>query len=304
VRNKPSGVDTGLLIVATTLWGASSALLAELGKPDGTAAPLLAAGGAAALAIAAFAGPARRQISQIASNPRVCGSLVLIGLIEAINLGLYAAALTLGPVPVVVALHLTSPVLLVGLAVIRGHRRPDRLVALQGLLMVSGIALLAVQPAERPGSAPILAGVLAIGSAVAVAALIKAVTKLAPAVNPDGAAAVQLTIAAAATAPVVLVASPPDQHDAVLLMAAGALFLGPGFAIYWRALRGLSATTASIVGLNEAVAATILGYILFAEQIALMAVISSCLVLAAIVLEVIHGRRQRTSPANRGDKPG
>lgn len=100
--------------------------------------------------------------------------------------------------------------LLVALSVMRGHRRADRLVVLQTLLMASGIVLLGMQPAERAGNAPLLAGALAIGSAVAVAALIAAVAKLAPAVNPDVAATAQLTVAALVTAPVMLFTAPPD----------------------------------------------------------------------------------------------
>lgn len=299
-----SGVGAGLLIVATTLWGASSAVLAELGRPEGTAAPVLAAGGAAALVIVVLAGPARREL-RTAGLP---AALVLIGLIEAVNLGLYAAALALGPVPVVVALHLTSPVLLVGVAVLRGRRRPDALVGLQALLMLGGLALLGAQPADRPGSAPLLAAVLAVGSAVAVAALVTAVARSAPAVNPDIAAATQLALAAVATTPLILVAAPADQPDTVAvlsLLAGGAVFLGPGFAVYWRALRQLSATTASILGLNEAVAASVIGYAVFAERITAVAALSSCLVLAAIVLELLHRRRSALAgPAGRGDEPG
>lgn len=293
-----------LLIVATTLWGASSVALAAAGQADGAGAPLLAAGGAAALACVALGGPARGQICALASTPRLRTGLLLIGLLEAVNLGLYAAALALGPIPVVVALHLTSPVLLVGMAVLRGRRRPDALVGLQTLLMAGGIALLGVQPDENPGSAPLLAAVLAIGSAVAVAALINAVTIFAPAVNPDIAATTQLAVAAVATAPIALVAGPQDRYDTVVLLAAGALFLGPGFAIYWRALRGLSATTASILGLNEAVAATVLGYLFFSARISTVSVLSSCLVLASIVLELLRKGRAESGSTRRGDEPG
>jgi drug/metabolite transporter (DMT)-like permease len=303
VKKTPSGSNAGLLIVATVLWGASSAVLARLGEADGTGAPLLASGGAVALALVVLAGPARRQIRKITLTPCRTANLLLIGLLEALNLGLYAAALALGPVPVVVALHLTSPVLLVALSVMRGHRRADGLVALQALLMVSGISLLGMQPADEPGSEPLLAGILAVGSAIAVAALIAAVARAAPTVNPDIAAAAQLTIAAAVTAPVMLVAAPPNQRDAIFLLVAGALFLGPGFAIYWRALRGLSVTTAGILGLNEAVAATIISYTFFAEEISMASVLSGVLVLTAVVLELLRkGARAQDTSAHLGDK--
>lgn len=286
MTGKQPGLSTALLLVATTLWGASSAVLAKVGRAGGTGAVLLAAGGAATLILVVLAGPARSQARRTRAVPRLPANLLLIGLLEALNLELYAAALALGPVPVVVALHLTSPVLLVGAAIMRGHRRPDGLVVLQTLLMAGGIALLGLQPAERVGDAPLLAAALAIGSAVAVAALITAVAKLAPATNPDVAAAAQLTIATMAIGPVLLFTALPDRHDATVLLAAGALFLGPGFAIYWRALRRLSAATAGILGLNEAVVATIFSFALFADTPTLASVIAGILVLAAIVLEL------------------
>lgn len=289
-----------LLIASTTLWGASSAVLAKLGKADGTGAPLLAAGGAATLALVVVAGPARREVRRILRHPT---GLLVIGLLEALNLGLYAAALALGPVPVVVALHLTSPILLVALAVLRGRRRVDAVVVLQILLIVSGIVLLGMQPGEGAGSHPLLAGALAVGSAVAVAGLIAAVAKLAPAANPDVAAASQLTIAAVATAPLILAAAPTDQVDAAILLAAGALFLGPGFAIYWRALRGASAATAGILGLNEAVAATIFSVSLFGDSVSLVSGLSGTLVLVAVALEVRRARNgTRVGLAHFSDK--
>ena len=138
---------------------------------------------------------------------------------------------------------------------------------------------------------------------MAVTALIAAVAKLAPAVNPDVAAAAQLTIAALAIAPVMLFASPPDQLDAAVLLAAGAFFLGPGFAIYWRALRGLSATTAGIIGLNEAVATTILSLALFDVRPSWASALSGILVLAAIILELLPRETgTQASSARLGDK--
>lgn len=269
MKDKHPGRSTALLIVATTLWGAASVILGKVSAAQGAGAPLLAAGGAVTLIIVVLTGPARRQLRKMISVPRYPTSLLVIGLLEAVNLGLYAAALTLGPVPVIVALHLMSPVLLVVLAVIRGQRRLDSAVLLQVLLVVSGVVLFGMQPAEQSGSEPLFAGVLAVGSAVAVTALIAAVAKLAPATNPGVAAAAQLTIAAVATTPMILVAAPPAQIDAMVLLGAGAFFLGPAFAMYWRSLRGLNAATAGLLGLNEIITATLFSATLFGEKISL-----------------------------------
>ncbi|MGH4023705.1 MAG: EamA family transporter [Pseudonocardiaceae bacterium] len=202
-----------------------------------------------------------------------------------------------------VALHLTSPLLLLALAVLRGRRRVGGLVVTQILLMAGGILLLGTQPAGRTGAEPLLAGVLAVGSAAAVAGLITAVTKVAPTINPDIAAATQLAIAAVATIPFILVAAAPDQADAAYLLAAGAVFLGPGFAIYWRALRGVSAATAGIIGLDEAIAATLFGVALFGDRVSLISALSGALVLAAIALELLRPKIEKpTSPARLGDE--
>ncbi|MGH4023706.1 MAG: hypothetical protein ACRDRV_03885 [Pseudonocardiaceae bacterium] len=65
MTDKWPGLSSALLVLATTLWGASGAVLAELGRADGTGAPLLAAGGAASLIIVVAAGPARRQLRAV-----------------------------------------------------------------------------------------------------------------------------------------------------------------------------------------------------------------------------------------------
>ncbi|MGQ0775075.1 MAG: EamA family transporter [Pseudonocardiales bacterium] len=164
---------------------------------------------------------------------------------------------------------------------------------LQILLVVSGIVLFGMQPAEQPGSKPLVAGALAVGSAVALTALISAVAKLAPTTNPDVAAAAQLTIAAVATTPMILLAELPDQIDVMVLLGAGAFFLGPAFAIYWRSLRGLNAATAGLLGLNEVITATIFSMTLFGEKISFTVGLSGVLMLAAVVLEF-----SRSKPAN------
>lgn len=106
-----------------------------------------------------------------------------------------------------------------------------------------------------------------------------------------------------ATTPFILITAVPDLADAVFLLAAGAVFLGPGFAIYWRALRGVSAATAGIVGLNEAIAATLFGVALFGDQVSLISGLSGALVLAAVALELLRPKIETsTGPARLHDE--
>lgn len=74
-----------------------------------------------------------------------------------------------------------------------------------------------------------------------------------------------------------------------MLIVIGFALLGPGFALYWRALRGLDATAAGILGLNEALVASVLGAVLFASAFTAATVIAALLVGAAVALE-LRGR--------------
>ncbi|WP_156747643.1 hypothetical protein, partial [Nocardia sp. 852002-51244_SCH5132740] len=107
-----------LMVAVTCLWGTSSALLATLAAP--TTAGLVALGGAVPLLIwARLRG--QHPWATLTAHPALYFRL---GGLEAANLALYVAALRMGPLPVVVALHLTAPVLIIAAALVRGRRAP------------------------------------------------------------------------------------------------------------------------------------------------------------------------------------
>lgn len=290
------GFYVGLLLVATSLWGASSVVLSEVSDVSGMGAPLLASGGALMLLLSALFGRvSRHSLLATLLDSKQRKSLLLVGFLEALNLGLYAIALALGPVTVVVALHLTSPVLLVAWLVVTRRKKFSPAILVQVVMIATALCLLAFQPVDGPLERPLLAGILALGSAVAVSILIYSVVRLAPEAHPDVYSAGQLGLAALATSPLVFSgATTPSFNEILVLTGAGALFLGPGFAIYWRALRGIEAATAGIIGLNEAVVATLISVAIFNDRVTTETGVASVLVLVAVIVEALSRRTNRS----------
>ncbi len=209
-----------------------------------------------------------------------------LGALEAVNLALYIGALQIGPLPVMVALHLTSPVVLIAADVARRRRPASCIAALEMALVVGAITLVAVAVPAGSSTGGVLAGsALALASAVALAVLISQVAHEAVGQDPDVAAGLQLLVAAILTAPLAITAAPAVGSVGWLLLV-GLGLLGPGFGFYWRALRGLDAPLAGILGLNEAVVASIIGALTFSAAIGPATLGAAALVLAAVALEL------------------
>ena len=185
-----------------------------------------------------------------------------------------------------VALHLTSPVILIAAVVVRRRHAAMVLAGLEVALVVGAVALVAIAVPDSSTAGDVLLGsALALGSAAALALLISQVAREASAQDPDVAASLQLCFAAALTLPLALAASPTDGTVGSLLLIGVAL-LGPGFALYWRALRGLDAPVAGILGLNEAVVASLFGALAFGTQVGPATLGAALLILAAVALEL------------------
>ncbi|MEU4316652.1 DMT family transporter [Nocardia sp. NPDC024068] len=282
-----------LLIAATSLWGASSAGIAGVGAAGFAAAPVAAGGGLALLAFTALRGA--RPWRDFRDAP---GLFLRLGALEVLNLVCYVAALHIGPLPVVVALHLTAPVLMIITQILRGRRVVT--VAVVAELVAVGAAIWLVagnQPADT-ALGPALAGcALAVASAACVAGLITLVVRES-ADRPSGpAAGLQLLTASVLGAPLlgwaVFAGAGPSAAQSVALAAIGALLLGPGFACYWLALRDLNEVTAGLVGLNEAVVATLAGAAVVGADITGATLLAGALVLGAVGLELGNPGRFR-----------
>lgn len=278
--------SAGWLLLATTLWGTSSATLAQAGGAPAAAPPVVAAGGALMLLLAtAVAG--RSPLRLLAAHWRMA---LIVGAFEAANLSLYLLALRTGPLPLMVALHLTAPVLLVLWQVARRERAPSVLVATELALIAGAVWLVAdAQPAGQATTDALRGAALSLGSAVVLAAQITVMARLAKRDSrPDAvfSAGSQLAVAAVLSSPLLFAGALPPAADSALLLGVGAALLAPGFALYWRALRGLRPAAASIIGLAEGVIAPLVGAVAFAAAIGGAAVAAAALVLLAVVIEL------------------
>ncbi|MGY1865720.1 DMT family transporter [Nocardia gipuzkoensis] len=272
--------SVALLVAATSLWGLFSAGLALLGSDR--AGPLVAMSAATPLLmVAAVTG--RRPGRELRSHPRI---YIQLGLLEAVNISLYVAALAIGPVPVVVALHLASPIMLLVLAVVTGRRAMDLRIVVELLLLASAIVLVSARPGTEIGSGSALIGCgLALGSAAAVTALIVLVARESQDRDPTVSAGLQLAVAGVLTAPFLLTTTTWDWGRTLAELGLGAALLGPGFALYWRAMRRLSPPIAGALGVNEAVVASIVVAVLDRSQLSWPTVLGGVLVAAAVLLD-------------------
>jgi drug/metabolite transporter (DMT)-like permease len=275
-------VESGapVLFAATSLWGVFSASLALFGSRD--VGPVVAVGAALPLLIAATL-RGRRPFREMMRNLRLYLGL---GVLEGANIAFYVAALAIGPAPVVVALHLASPIMLLALAVVANQRVTDLRMAVQGLLLIVAISLVSFAPSGDIGVLRTLLGCcLALGSAAAVTALITLVGRKSRQHDPTVAAGLQLLLAGVLTVPLLGV-EPWDESKLVVGLVLGAALLGPGFALYWIAMRRLTAPAAGIIGLNEALVASVVVAILDRAQITSVTITAGLLILIAVVLEL------------------
>ncbi|MGW5309850.1 EamA family transporter [Nocardia thailandica] len=267
---------------------------ATLSAVDGALTSSALVAGAGGLTLLGFGGLARqRPLRVFAESPWL---YVRLGALEAANLVLFVGALAIGPLPVVVALHLMAPLLLLAREIVRRRRQPSALVFVEFVLVGAAIALAGAGEPEVGGATQAVLGcVLAIGSAVCVATLVSSIARESAQRATLSSAGWQLVCAGVAGS-VLIFAQPPSFPTAGVLVGVGALLLGPGFALYWLGLRGLDATAAGVLGLNEAVFAAIAGALFTGTRITPAAIVAGALVLAAVVLE----QRSRRIPVVGG----
>ncbi|MEV5648247.1 DMT family transporter [Nocardia sp. NPDC052254] len=278
-----------LMIVVTCLWGTSSALLAALAAP--ATAGLVALGGAVPLLVCARL-RGQHPWATFTARP---GLYLRLGILEAANLALFVAALRVGPLPVVVALHLTAPVLIIAAALLRGRRAPTPPVLLELLLIAAAIWLVTGYRSGPIAGSVVVGCGLALGSAACVAMLVSVIARQPEPSHTTASAALQLLLGGVASSPLLLL-DPPSVSVAATLAAVGAALLGPGFALYWQALRWLDAATASVIGLNEAVVATLVGAACTHQLPTSATAVAGGLILIAVGLEQRSATRHRVPP--------
>jgi drug/metabolite transporter (DMT)-like permease len=78
----------------------------------------------------------------------------------------------------------------------------------------------------------------------------------------------------------------------ILAVASGALASGLGYAVWYTALRGLSATQAGIVQLLVPVLAALGGVVVLAETISVRLLLSGAMIFAGVALAILGPRRE------------
>lgn len=288
MKQQPTRLTSvGHVLAATFFWGATSAAFATLGSPPlATGAISATSAGVVLLTVAKAIGH-----PVLAEFKRRRAVYVRLGILESVNLVLYVYALQLGQLPVVAALHLTAPVILVLWEISKSRSRFDLHIVVEILLIVCAIVLVSTSAKPEGAAAhPILGAVLALGSAVAVAALITEVVNHAPTTPAFTGPGLQLVIAGLLLAPFILLA-PPTVQASLVLVLIGCVIFSAGFAFYWIGLRGTGATLAGILGLAEAVFATAIGAFWGSSSVDAVTAIAALFVLSATAVELRSAQR-------------
>jgi len=277
------------MVGATACWGASSAIVAEAGFRGAFSFGVVAAAAALTLGLVAL----------LHGEPRLppVQTIVLLGVLEAVNIAAYFEALRLGPTAPIVAVHLTSPLIILFASFLGGSRRVRKVDLAGGCALVLGIVVLAANGNDngRHGSNVLAALGLAALSACAVALLILAVARLGSKATPVAGAASQLGVAAvllglggyAGGAPITI------TWEACI---AGAVFLGPGFALYWYAAARLPPPTTATLGLLEALFAAVVAAAVFSDSVGVLDALSAGLIAIAIALQRDYAQVMRRAP--------
>ncbi len=270
----------GWVLAATLGWGTSSAVIAHLGGGPGAAAPV-ALGGAAALLGGAL-GLGRAPWRSLREGWRL---YLLAGALEAFNLTTYVAALQLGSLPLVVSLHLSAPLWLMGAAIVRGHRRLSVGLVIEAALVGAACALVALSLSGEASPVRALLGAgLALASAVTVALLISVLARGSAGRDPLASGGFQLLVAGTLALPAMALSEPGGASTVALYALNGMLLMGPAFALYWRGLRTVAPTPAGIAGLSEAPIAAAVAAIVFGATFPPAMVLAGGCVLAAIAM--------------------
>jgi drug/metabolite transporter (DMT)-like permease len=249
----------------------------------GSSAPFVAAGGALSIWPLARRGMAPSSDDYKSTRPY---RLLVLGVLEALNLSLYAVSLRLSSPAVAVSLHLTTPVFL-ALAAIARNRSGSRIRTLVMMALILTAVAISAQSGTRAGHPRQgLGSALALGSALVVALLVTLATRTSRRVAPLRGAASQLTIAAALLTPLATTTPGLRIRDCLTATLVGVLFLGPGLALYWRAIQQLPPERTSIIGLNEAVVATTIGVVALGRRIDASSLVSTAILMSTVILAV------------------
>jgi drug/metabolite transporter (DMT)-like permease len=276
---RPAGALISI-VSATALWGASGGVVAGT-EADGVALASLVELATGALLLAVAVG--RRQ-PLLAAVTALRWWLPLLGAIEAANVALYYVALQVAPLGPVMAMHLTAPVILSGLAIARGDLTWTRRRVLSVALICAALGLITVRRPETSKQAPVLGVALSLMSAACLAVFITVAKRTSHHAPPAALAGSQMLVSGLLLAPAALFA-PVPTHE-LPRVGLTILLFAPATWLYWHGIRGLSAITAGTIQLAEPVFGAITAAILSSTTPGPLDYLIALLVLAAVRLEV------------------
>lgn len=268
-------MDLAALVAAGMLWGTGGPLGSLLGRFAGmsvlaVATYRLLVGGAAIMVVLAARRRGRRFLPRGAAAWR---RIALIGLLSALFQSSYFAAIALTSVSVATLVTIgATPVLVVAAEACTGRQRLSRRVVLTVGLAIAGLCLLTGLPSGGLSIGHVLAGT---GAALVSAAGFAAVTLLG-ARPVAGLGELTMTgtgflLGGALLTPFAAVmgglAFPVTPAVLALVILLGIAPTATAYLLYFRALRGVSAGTAAVLSLLEALTAMVLAVLFLGDHL-------------------------------------
>lgn len=282
-------MDLAALVAAGMLWGTGGPLGSLLGRFAGMSVLAVATYrllvGGAAITIVLVAG--RRGLPRGAAAWR---RIALIGLLSALYQSSYFAAIALTSVSVATLITIgATPVLVVAVEACTGRQRLSGRVVLTVGLAVAGLCLLTGLPSGGLSVSHVLAGT---GTALISAAGFAAVTLLG-ARPVAGLGELTMTgtgflLGGALLTPFAAAAGglafPATPAAFILVILLGIAPTATAYLLYFRALRGVSAGTAAVLSLLEALTAMVLATAFLGDHLDAAGLAGTAILVAALLL--------------------
>jgi drug/metabolite transporter (DMT)-like permease len=285
----PRHASIALLVAACCLFGFAGAASTALAMGAFAYVALLGAGQALALGVVA-----RRRRWPL--NPFGDRRLVWFCASLLITLAAYFQALRWGPVGPVAAIHLSTPLLLLGWEALHGRRRLDARSLLAVACLLGGAALAGAARGGGSGEHPLAALGLAAFSAVTMAVHTWQLAHWGARVQIRAVALPKGILQAVVFAPLAL-ADPPATPGAALvaLLVLGALVTVPATLLSWTALAALPPTVGASVTLTEALFAGLWAAVAFGQPASALTALATLAIVLGVLIEVLHPAHARAA---------
>lgn len=261
--------------LAASLWGTWSLFLRPTGLPGiATASLTLAVIGLSALVWV------RAERQPVRWDRNTVGLLLLYGVLDAVNMGTFFAAMSTTTLAVAVLTHCSAPVLVALLAPrLEGTRVRGSVVA--ALVAVAGLTLL-LRPWEQHGDGLVWGATLGLCSAVAYAAVVFTLQPLVRRVGVGRATSYHAILASLLLLPFAWphLASVESAHVPYLVLAG----LVPGTLatlLFVTGLRAIGSARAAVLTLLEPLVAVGIGWLVWQETLAPAGALGALMVLGA-----------------------